>query len=511
MKKAREDLILSLSLGNFWFLAEWRPYLERGAEYAQTIPNGAVAFSALIASVALTAAVIFAFLSLARAIKRESVWSITHLVLLIFLISPLNYLRTMDNLPLRYPFLAFEFWKSSLVWSIPLGFIVVSLGALLVMTRRQALIPGFRRVGILLAGFLFMNFIAFARVGTALISADAAPAPSSNAASKPLIAVILFDEMSWKISREGMENGTLPELARLSEQAFYAEHAISPADSTLASVPAILSGKLSGDSLANLEKQWSTQYFTPEKESELRKLGSIFGDAKAVGRNIGVAGFWIPYCRLYSEWLDSCLNIHVDSVLGEREFFGYLTAYVRRRFRPSVNWPGIHTELTKSGKILLADSRMDFVYLHLSIPHFPQIYDPQRKVMLSRGMDEPGYIANLALVDRTIGEFRAILERTKRWESSTIILISDHALHPSRTWKGKSAATAAPHVPFLVKFPQQVKPVAFVHKVDLANFRPILKEILQGGLRNADALSARLKGLLPIDAVPGRGVAGKPH
>jgi arylsulfatase A-like enzyme len=72
---------------------------------------------------------------------------------------------------------------------------------------------------------------------------------------------------------------------------------------------------------------------------------------------------------------------------------------------------------------------MDFVFVHFPTPHMFAIYDRHRaEFALSPDTD---YLDNLALVDRTVGEIRGTLEKAGLWESTTLLVTSDHAVRPA--------------------------------------------------------------------------------
>ena len=57
---------------------------------------------------------------------------------------------------------------------------------------------------------------------------------------------------------------------------------------------------------------------------------------------------------------------------------------------------------------LIRDQSIDFVFIHLPVPHPPGIYDRRAGHQRPTGT----YIDNLALADRTLGDLMRILDAT---------------------------------------------------------------------------------------------------
>jgi len=105
---------------------------------------------------------------------------------------------------------------------------------------------------------------------------------------------------------------------------------------------------------------------------------------------------------------------------------------------------------------------MDFVFVHFPTPHMFAIYDRHRAdFALSPNTN---YLDNLALVDRTVGEVRDTLEKAGLWESTTLMITSDHAVRPSMwhnryNWNAAFEQLIGPGasrtVPFILKLARQ--------------------------------------------------------
>ena len=104
------------------------------------------------------------------------------------------------------------------------------------------------------------------------------------------------------------------------------------------------------------------------------------------------------------------------------------------------------------------DRQIDFLYVHFPAPHLFAIYDRQRQDFTLSG--KTTYYDNLALVDRTVGELRRKLEEAGLWDSTSILITSDHGLrrelwHGHMNWTPEFdrllASGSSPLVPLILK------------------------------------------------------------
>jgi arylsulfatase A-like enzyme len=87
--------------------------------------------------------------------------------------------------------------------------------------------------------------------------------------------------------------------------------------------------------------------------------------------------------------------------------------------------------------------------MHVPAPHPPYFYDRKTGRMDARSSSPERYYDQLALVDRSLGELRAAMKREGVWDTTAVILSSDHWLRGTPL-KGKKMDY---RVPFLVKLP----------------------------------------------------------
>src|SRR5262249_35675232 len=96
--------------------------------------------------------------------------------------------------------------------------------------------------------------------------------------------------------------------------------------------------------------------------------------------------------------------------------------------------------------------------------------------------------------DRTLGELRQLLEEKKLWDSTTILISSDHGLRPD-VWQGRqgwneelqelTASGQSPLVPFIVKFAGSTTNQNYDRPFSAVVTADLVLDILAGHVTNA--------------------------
>jgi arylsulfatase A-like enzyme len=87
------------------------------------------------------------------------------------------------------------------------------------------------------------------------------------------------------------------------------------------------------------------------------------------------------------------------------------------------------------------------VLIHLLTPHFPHAYDRAAGTFTLGNAPLRGYYDSLALTDLALAQLRRAMEAAGTWDSTTVLLSSDHPMKHAALLDGKSDA----RVPFLLK------------------------------------------------------------
>ena len=281
--------------------------------------------------------------------------------------------------------------------------------------------------------------------------------PVPSVAARPRIIWFLFDELDQGILFEHRPPLLrLPELERFQQTAFYATQAIPPGTTTRVSVPGMMSGQIFLSSEPGPEDFMVTREPNVEALS-WRSYNNVFAEARAAGFHSAVAGWYFPYCRLLGSYTDEC-TWEAMSWFSSREpggFGGRMVAQLRA-ILPLTARQGViekYNFVLDRAKNLVGNSRYDLIYVHWPIPHAPGIYDSARRrfIVFPLRHLQDWYANNLALVDFSLGEIRRVMEEEGGWNTTSVLITSDHPLRPEYRLDGSSER----RVPFLLKLAGQ--------------------------------------------------------
>lgn len=396
-------------------------------------------------------------------------------------------------------------------------------GLVLRLTRNNRVLVTASQRGLLLFNFLFLalavHFVSswIATPGAAEF-ANARPAQASQKEG-PRVLWLLFDAMDQRLSFDARPAElALPELDRFRAESLSAAQAFPPARYTSYSVPALLTGRL-------------FEAASPEAPDVLRliprgggqpvtwtSLGSIFFDVRKMGLDTRVTGWYHPYCREFGRDLVECTS--EQSVVGRDTQEAYaeslglagamkfvllqrweeiLIGLRIERFRASDELPRLYAQKQQQTQYLairqrsidtMRRFRSGLYYIHWPIPHLPGQYDRRRS-----GFDitpESSYLDNLALVDRTLGELRAAMRREGTWDSTTVLITSDHGYRweeggpgtPGFTQEMNDAVGAAKSltVPVLIRFAGHREALSYSQAFNSVLLHDLVLGVLRGQL-----------------------------
>ena len=150
-----------------------------------------------------------------------------------------------------------------------------------------------------------------------------------------------------------------------------------------------------------------------------------------------------------------------------------------------------YRNLLSAGDAFLADPSIDFLFLHLPIPHPYGFYDRKKKVFTTT---HTSYVDNLALADVYLAHVREILEQKSQWDSSTVIVMGDHSWRTTQIWsdsmtwtdEDQSASHGGefdPRPAYMVKLPNQQTPVRIDQSFSAVSTRALLDGMMGGQLQ----------------------------
>ncbi len=313
------------------------------------------------------------------------------------------------------------------------------------------------------------------------------PAPLSRKPQPPIIWLI-FDEFDYRLAFEKpLPRLNMPEFERLRKEAVFATNAVPPADDTLASIPALTTGKLlKAVEIANPSDLKLTCADTGQMKL-WTALPSVFSEAGTVGINTAIVGWYHPYDRVFGTNVNYCSWQPIMGLEAVGSSTSFAEAFKRQiaclACTPYSRY--MYAELCRQS---IADSlaavtnrAFGLMFFHLPPPHRPGIYNPEKESYTVLPVPKPrAYRNNLMLADRVLGSIRRELESSGDWERTWLIVSSDHSWRESKIVDGRRDL----RVPFLLKSAGANQPVIYSPKMNTVVTRDLVLGIIRGAVTN---------------------------
>jgi Sulfatase len=148
-----------------------------------------------------------------------------------------------------------------------------------------------------------------------------------------------------------------------------------------------------------------------------------------------------------------------------------------------------HDVVLQRMKEMIGRFDVNLIYLHIMLPHKPIIFNGKTGKMTPFNYSPWGYYDNLALTDKFLGEFRNTLENAGLWESTTVLVTSDHPWRKAKKYTGKRDR----RVPLLLKAPYQQEAVFYEHEFLPMRVKDLVLQILDGHLVDPNTITTWLK------------------
>lgn len=334
-------------------------------------------------------------------------------------------------------------------------------------------------------------------------------------AQRPRIIWIILDELSYQqVYERRFPALDLPAFDQLASEATVFTQVAPAANATELAVPSLMTGlpvdhiRAGGDGTLRLLHNPDTgrwQLFHPQD--------TVFQDALNHGFRTGVAGWYNPYCRVLPEVLDRCQwvlretdgGIPSDGSLASNAAapWTHLIEKFRRSGSDGIDEAAIrahiadYADILSAGDRLLQDSSIDFLFLHIPVPHPGGIYDRRTRTFTTH---RSSYIDNLALADSYLAHVRQVLEQRGEWDSSAIVVMGDHSWRTTLLWKASTSWTAEDEAAshggqfddrpgYIVKLPYQKGAAKIESPFSAVKTRALLQGILDGSIRSVPQLA----------------------
>jgi hypothetical protein len=504
----RKDAIFAVSLATLLFLGSWEQ-MERIpalAFYTKEFAPRSALLSALLLNVLLMATAIFVTVRTMRRIADPWVHRAGGTVLWLALYIPLRQIVVWVE-------------PQEAHWQRVLGLLILALAA--------ATATSLPRWAIKVATALVM--VPAPLLPLLVVHALLQQQPSREAwYDRPLarlnpspprqrMVLVIFDSWDRYLTFEARPDSIhLPEIDRFRTTAIDVQRTTSPANWTRLSLPSLLTGHR----VSAVEPKEPDQLELTFDSGERGGLGqgmNLLRRVRELGGTTALAGWYLPYCRILAEDLCDCLwepyfrpDWHfaedpprlLPMALAQWRTLLLALPLARNLGQHAAEedahlWMhAIAQHLLSRALRVVGDPRFNLVVLHLPMPHEPGIFDRHTKEFSTS--ESADYLDNLVLVDQVLGQLRMAMERHGTWDSSAVLLTSDHPLraHLSKEDDEVSRATGHkmhPYVPFLLKMPEQTNGIEWEGPLASIVTQDLILSFLRGELHEPQDGIAWLK------------------
>lgn len=493
---------MALSVANCCFVRAWFDLLFDANRYFNKLPVLRVELLALAVNLSGFALLVWLGMAVRRRFPRGLPRLVLDLSFLSLLIFPADFIRVQ-----------YLNWTDSEL----VGFLkqpavmlcLLALAALLIWKHRPAALAVAVVTGITfpLALFIAAKIILLCLNVIPVKECISSPPPTPLLPvrqGQPRVVWIIFDETDYRLTFDQRPAGLeLPEFDRFRKESLCADKAYPPGDNTLLSMPALISGRRLS-AVAQDGCDLSLTRSDTGASAEWSALPSVFSQARELGLNTALVGWYHPYSRLLGGSLNYCSWYAFPAFEPARAttFGGAIRqqiASLAGPFHVRQLFIDICKDSLKEAVSLVADPTYGLILLHLPPPHGPGVYLPDKNEFTRRGLPQPAsYLNNLVLADHELGALRRAIATSGQQADTWVILSADHSWRNSKVYDGRRDY----RVPFLVKGPGDGAPLTYSRQFNTVLTSDLILAILRGEITNesktATWLDAHGKPELPV-------------
>ena len=501
------DWLAGVSLANLCFLRVWSEMLtySRADTFWMKGPPSRADLGAGMVNVLLWGTVFGVLLFLSRRVSaRWRPYADSALILLFLL--PLNALRSvLSNQYSYFKSPLFELIGQKGVLLLAAVAALAVSGSLVFLHRQmaRALKIFLRIMSPLIAFTFFQASLKMARYDPQPFAYKQLRPVMADAHQQPRLVWMIFDEWDFRLTFLDRPPGlSLPVVDRLRGQALFSENAYPPGPATSISMPGLITGRLVENVRPEGPNELMLVYKGDTKPVPWSHQRNFFDEARKLGFNTALLGWYHPYCRVIAHSLSACASWEMGmqhNSMGD-SFVQILPHQARSLFETSLFSPFgqslatqqqatvIQTMLARA-KVLITDPRYSAILLHFSVPHAPHTYDRHNQTFTLANSPIQGYWDSLALQDRLLGELRQALESAGLWDQTTVVVSTDHPYRESKLLDGKEDR----RIPFLVKLAGQTNGNDFDSPFNTIVTKDLLLAVLRGEITDTAGLARWLK------------------
>jgi hypothetical protein len=332
-----------------------------------------------------------------------------------------------------------------------------------------------------------------------VVRAVGSVARASRPADRKRIIWILFDELSYNQAFDRRFPGlAMPAFDKLRSESFSFSDLQPAGNDTQEVLPSLFLGRIVDDVRSDLNGEPIIKLAGQKSYQPFDAHATLFSDAQRLGWTTGVVGWYNPYCRMLAGTLDYCFwrmgNGTWNGIASDQSVLKNALApfeETARLYRRQHGFPQEEKHASDLAAIipqaeaLIRNQNIGFVFIHLSVPHPPGIYDRTPGHQRATGT----YIDNLALSDRVLGELMGIINETNLAAKTTVLITSDHSWRiplwrPTVQWsmeeKTASQGRFDTRPVLMIHFPGQSEGHDITRPFDDIRLHDILEQMLQG-------------------------------
>ena len=450
------------------------------------------------------------------------IWSVLYCIVSLLRLHPFGDTNTFpENQPVSFPVLIALYWhrlRFGLLIAIPvftvaLAWMKPDLSSILVRATRLGL-AAFAFSALWIVPQLF--YLAFN-----LRESPSFDHTSSQARSirSRRIVWILLDELSYNLVFDHPPSGQrFPNLQSLRSRSTSLGNIKPVGISTDRIIPSLLAGREIDQIRSTRSRNLLYMNQAQHEWAEYDPNTTLFKLAQTNGWNSGVAGWFNPYCRIFAATLTTCSSepgigasfpfeawgsSEKKSVLSNAlvipiAFLNSFTSHKRGTGSDLIDRDiqDYRSGIAKAGD-LIQNGQINFVFVHLPVPHPPGIYNRNTHRLGEGG----NYLDNLTLADDTLGVLLKEIDQTPWADQTTVIVSSDHSWRVPLwrklpDWTSEEERISQGHFDqrpvFLVHFPSQQSGNEVLAPLPELVEHDVIAAMLEGKINNPEDLNSAL-------------------
>src|SRR5579871_5842700 len=155
--------------------------------------------------------------------------------------------------------------------------------------------------------------VTFGQAGYAAVTRNFAVIPDQRLApyvpvrSSTHVVWVVFDEWDYRLTFVDRDPTLkLDAIDGLRKESMFAENALSPAHNTMESLPSYIDGRRVQASRQDNAREMRITYADTGESAVWGTQPNLFSKLRANGVNVGMVGWYLPYCRIFGATLAQC-------------------------------------------------------------------------------------------------------------------------------------------------------------------------------------------------------------